>query len=109
MTRIEARETLMQILFELDTTKAIHEEDAISKGTEIINDRMSGNHISRCSALLSNIISDLDNIDNTINESSAKWKTSRMPKVDLAIMRLAVGEMKYSDDTPDAVDRKSVV
>lgn len=26
-----------------------------------------------------------------------------MPKVDLAIMRLAVGEMKYSEDVPHAV------
>ena len=26
-----------------------------------------------------------------------------MPKVDLAVMRLAVGEMKFSEDIPDAV------
>ena len=26
-----------------------------------------------------------------------------MPKVDLAIMRLALGEVKYSDDVPTAV------
>ena len=26
-----------------------------------------------------------------------------MPKVDLAIMRLAIGEMKYTDDIPHAV------
>jgi len=38
-----------------------------------------------------------------INRFSTKWKTTRMPKVDLAIMRLAIGEMKYAEDVPHAV------
>lgn len=42
-------------------------------------------------------------IDATINRFSDKWSTSRMPKTDLAIMRLAVTEIKYMDEIPDAV------
>ena len=103
MTRNEARETLMQILFELDTSKAFEEEDALRRGVEIISDRMSGGHIARCSVLLENIVGSLPEIDAEINKYSTKWKTTRMPKVDLAIMRLAVGEMKFSDDIPHAV------
>lgn len=38
-----------------------------------------------------------------INDHSTRWKTSRMPKVDLALMRVALGEILYSEDIPDAV------
>ena len=31
------------------------------------------------------------------------WKTSRMNKVDLSILRLAVYEMKYDEDVPVGV------
>ena len=103
MTKNEAREPLMQILFELDTSKAFQEEDAVRRGIEIISDRMSGGHIARCSVLLENIVGSLAEIDAEINKYSTKWKTTRMPKVDLAIMRLAVGEMKFSGDIPHAV------
>ena len=103
MTRNEARETLMQIMYELDLSKAFEEEDAAEKGMAIVAERMSGSHISRCSVLLEKITGSLDEIDGEINKYSTKWKTTRMPKVDLAIMRLAVGEMKFADDTPHAV------
>lgn len=103
MNRNEARETLMQILYELDASKAIRDGEAVERGRSIIGDRMRGNHIARCTALFETIMETLDQIDEEINAHSTKWKTSRMPKVDLAIMRLAVGEMKYSEDVPHAV------
>ncbi|MDO4544823.1 MAG: transcription antitermination factor NusB [Bacillota bacterium] len=99
MTRNEARETMMQILYEMDAGKCMDEE-TIFKLTE---DRLAGNHRQRGKSLLSEILGNLDVIDKSINENSRSWKTNRMPKVDLAIMRLAVGELKYSDDIPDAV------
>ena len=37
----------------------------------------------------------LEEIDNLLNEKSTGWKTKRMSKVDLNILRLAVYEMKY--------------
>ena len=35
-----------------------------------------------------------------MNEKATGWKTSRMNKVDLAILRLAVYEIKWDDDVP---------
>lgn len=35
-----------------------------------------------------------------LNEKATGWKTSRMNKVDLAILRLAVYEIKWDDDVP---------
>lgn len=39
-------------------------------------------------------------IDTMIDATSATWKTKRMSKVDLAILRLAVYEMKWDEDVP---------
>jgi len=39
-------------------------------------------------------------IDQLIDEHVTGWKTSRMNKVDLTILRLAVYEMKWDDDIP---------
>lgn len=42
-------------------------------------------------------------IDALINEKSEGWKTKRMNKVDLTIIRLAVYEMKWDEDVPVGV------
>jgi N utilization substance protein B len=42
-------------------------------------------------------------IDEAINASVTRWKTTRMSKVDLTIIRLAFYEMKYDDSIPNAV------
>jgi len=99
MTRNEAREILMQMMYEMDTAKSMDKATAHSLASE----KLAGNHIERGKNLLSNIIDNIDDIDELINKHSKSWKTSRMPKVDLAVIRLGVGELKYADDVPDAV------
>ena len=42
----------------------------------------------------------LEELDSILNEKSAGWKTKRMSKVDLNILRLAEYEMKYDEDVP---------
>ena len=42
-------------------------------------------------------------IDEMLNRTSEGWKTTRMRKVDLAILRLAVYEMKFDEDVPVGV------
>ncbi|MGN0348750.1 MAG: transcription antitermination factor NusB, partial [Roseburia sp.] len=46
------------------------------------------------------IVSHIEEIDAQINEVATGWKTSRMGKADLTLLRLAVYEMKYEEDTP---------
>ncbi len=45
----------------------------------------------------------LDEIDALINSRAERWKTSRMAKAELAIIRLAVYEMKYEEEIPVSV------
>ena len=42
-------------------------------------------------------------IDEMLNASAKGWKTSRMGRVDLTILRLAVYEMKFDEDIPEKV------
>ena len=49
------------------------------------------------------IASKVEEIDALINEHTTRWKTSRMNKVDLTILRLAVYEMRWDEDVPTGV------
>ena len=54
---------------------------------------------TRCQAVLDR----MSEIDKLINENTEGWDTSRMGKVELAILRLAVYEMRFDDDIPEGV------
>lgn len=45
----------------------------------------------------------LDELDEQINSHATRWKTSRMNKVDLTILRLAVYEIKWDEEVPTSV------
>lgn len=45
----------------------------------------------------------LPEIDRLINENTQGWDTARMGKVELAVLRLGVYEMRYDDDIPAGV------
>ena len=102
MTRSELRGHIFMMLFRVE----FHEGEDISKQSEVyvedienINAKDESYIKSKCE----NIIMKLPEIDETINTHAEKWKTSRMSKVDLTIIRLAVYEMKYDDDIPVSV------
>jgi len=50
-----------------------------------------------------NFIENLNKINELIKEYSSAWKLNRIDKIDIAIMRLAITEMKYDDDIPVSV------
>ena len=49
------------------------------------------------------ILEHLDEIDQILNDYSRGWKTTRMNRVDLTALRLAVYEMKMDEDVPTGV------
>ena len=50
-----------------------------------------------------NIVTQKSEIDAMINQIAEGWKTERMGKVDLTILRLAVYEIKFDEDVPASV------
>ncbi len=97
MTRRELRENVFMMLFRVE----FHGEEEMpeqmvlfAEEIENLNDKDSEYMNHKCNE----IIARLPEIDAAINEVATGWKTSRMAKVDLSIIRLAVYEMKYEDD-----------
>ena len=51
----------------------------------------------------------IDEIDDIINANSVGWKVERLPKVSLAIMRLAICEILYVPSVPSGVSINEAV
>lgn len=49
------------------------------------------------------VATNIEFIDNLIEKNARGWKMSRMSKVDIAILRLAIFEMSFRDDIPCSV------
>lgn len=102
MTRKELREHIFKMVFQIEFNEAgdmsehldlyLGEfEEATDKDIDYIKKKYEA------------IADRVEEIDVILNEASAGWKTSRMNKVDLAILRLAVYELKWDEDIPKGV------
>ncbi len=100
MTRSEAREVLMHILFQMDAQDDCSDElrDLFLSGKVIPQQ-----HQEYINTLFAIVKEHLSELDDKINHHSDKWATSRMPKTDLAVLRLATAEILYAVDIPAAV------
>ena len=49
------------------------------------------------------IMSHLSELDEVIDNTSKGWKSDRVGKVELTILRLAIYEIKFDDDIPESV------
>jgi len=100
MNRSEARELMMQLLFQMEA----QDEYSFEMKEKFLQDKkdmkVQRNYFDR---LFDMIVKNKDEIDRMIDESSVNWKISRMIKVDLAISRLASAEMLYMEDIPASV------
>jgi transcription antitermination protein NusB len=54
-------------------------------------------------SILGLIRTNQQNIDSAIEAEAVGWKLNRLPKVDLAILRLGICELNYREDIPGAV------
>ena len=99
MGRRELREHIFKLLFMSDFNDGEEMNDPLAMyfdGLEVLKE----NDQEYMQSKYENIKAHLDEIDALLNEKSKGWKTSRMSKVDLSILRLAVYEMKFDEDVP---------
>ena len=102
MNRRELRTHIFKILFEVE----FREPDEMTELTELYISSLSEvsfDDSAYISQKCSNIFDKLSVIDQDINDVAVGWKTSRMNKVDLAILRLAVFEIYFDEEVPDKV------
>ncbi len=105
MTRREAREQAFMVLFE----KTFFEDASIS---EIVSNAQEAELIkinTFADVILKAVENNIEVIDGIIAENARKWSIERLPKVSLAVLRLAIGEMKFIDEVPANVSVNEAV
>ncbi len=105
MTRKEERELAFTLIFE----KIFNDELSIQ---EIVENAVEARLIEENTFAFS--VAQLtyensDEIDRLINENSVGWRVERLPKVSLAILRLALCEILYVPSVPTGVSINEAV
>ncbi|WP_418372685.1 transcription antitermination factor NusB [Agathobacter sp.] len=108
MTRSKIRENVFKMLFRAE----FHDADDMKEQLDLFDEELenpSESELFYINSKSKGILEHIDEIDDLINEKSTGWKTSRMAKVDLSIIRIAVYEIKYEDDIPFKVSVNEAV
>lgn len=82
----DARERALQALYEFD-----------------LRDGEVGALSGRTARLASGVIEHMAELDHTLDGVSQRWRVARMAPVDRAVLRLALYELRFEQETPTAV------
>ena len=104
MARTEERENLMKMIYQMGIQNDFSPEE-YERFAEIQTKGVTAYFAAGYLAVSSH----LKEIDAAIDRYSVNWKISRLPGVDLAILRLALAEMYYLDDIPVSVSINEAV
>lgn len=102
MTRSELREHTFKVVFGKAFDIGAEREEQIKRYFECEETISEKDHAyieARCKLIEEKI----EVIDEMLNTLTVGWKTSRMNKVDLAILRLACFELKFDEEIPTGV------
>ena len=100
MTRRESRENILKLLF----LREFHEREELEEQNDLyfemfteLGERSVNDIVTKYSA----IVDRLGEIDALLSEATSGWKLSRVGKIELNILRLAVYEINYDETVPD--------
>ncbi len=102
MIRTELREHIFKMLFQIEFNDPADMPDHLKYYFEMLDDAAEKDK-KYIQEKYEAVVSHVPEIDELLNENAKGWKTGRMNKVDLTILRLAVYEMKWDEDIPDGV------
>lgn len=102
MRRSSLREHIFKVIFDVAFNDHVEMEEQMAMYLEQL-ESASEKDIQYIREKSEKIIEKIPEIDVLINENTKGWKTTRMNKVDLSILRLAVYEMKWDEDVPMGV------
>jgi len=104
--RVGERENMMQMLYQMNVQGDFSRE-AFDGFLQL---QMSEEGVSSYITEVYEAFSEhKEEIDALISANSIKWKTDRMPVVDLSILRLALAEIDYVDSVPVSVSINEAV
>ncbi len=102
MSRSELREHIFRMLFRIEFNSEEEMKEQESFYFEEIEEA-TGRDKEYILAKYKAIVEKKEEIDALLNEVTEGWKTSRMNRVDLTILRLATYEVKWDDSVPVGV------
>ncbi|MBE6053548.1 MAG: transcription antitermination factor NusB [Clostridium sartagoforme] len=102
MNRKRSREIAMELLFGMTLSKNTLEE-TIETFMEDYEMKLNTIDLEYIKNILLKVEENKSEIDKKIEESLSNWKLDRISKVNLSILRLAIGEMLYIEDVPEKV------
>ena len=97
MNKIQTRTATFLLLFQAEFQDA---EELLSNGTEVlleeeIETKFPEEDLPAIRDRVDDILTHIPELDEAVNAVAEGWKTNRMAKVDLTLIRLALYEMKY--------------
>ena len=99
MTRREARELIMKMLYEM-TFHPEKDANLLLEGyTQDMKGKVKGFIVNEFNGVLQH----QEEIDSIIEASSTNWSINRIAKVDHMLLRMAVYELKWGEDIPQKV------
>ena len=100
MTRKEARNQAFVLIFEKGINNESVEDilEAAKVCREFLEDE-DGYTVKAFTGVYDNI----EEIDGIISDNLSGWTINRISKVSLAVLRLAIYEIRYMDDIPESV------
>lgn len=98
LSRSEQREQILQLVYE----KSFHDEP-VNELLELANIARDYVPTGFVSDELEGIENNIEKIDEEIAKNCKNWAFSRIPRVPLCIMRIAVYELMFCDDIDTAV------
>ena len=104
MTRKEAREQAFALIFE-NCFQDLPLEEMLQNAAD--GRDLTVNAFTK--SLVQTVLDHRPEIDREIEKHSKNWKIKRIPRINLAILRLAVGEILYFPDIPDSVSVNEAV
>lgn len=102
MTRREIRELVFKMVFRVE----FHNEEEIPEQLRLFMDELESKDEKDRAYIehkVQDILAHLGEIDSIIDSNAQNWKTSRMAKVELTLIRLAVYEIRFEDEIPTGV------
>ena len=102
MSRSELREHVFRMLFRIEfnnENEMTEQESLYFELLDEVSEKEQEYILNKYKAVKEKV----EEIDNILNQLSEGWKTTRMNRVDLTILRLATYELKWDEDVPTGV------
>ena len=102
MKRQKSREKAMELLFSMELSKNSYEE-TIENFIEDYEMDLNTIDVEYIKNVVKIVTDNVEAIDERVMQSLVNWRLDRVSKVNITILRLAVGEMMFIEDVPGSV------